>query len=117
MSDHELTQQADREKKDPYSFLKTIRVLYIISAVFASPVVGGGLDLIGLWTTYLEIFLLLRIFYVLYIPFVILTVLYILVLKSEKPPKGEYILFTVLCILHLIGFAHCEIIYKAAMGI
>ena len=100
-----------------YAFVKDVRVMYIISAVLISPVIGWIADLFRIGNYYMILLVSLRVFYIQYIPFAILTLLYIWTLKTEKPDKSESGWFKILLILHIIGFANLEFLFKASMGI
>ena len=94
-----------------------IRVLYILSIVLFSPFFGIVAEIVGMGKKYLSCLISLRIYYIPDIVFLVLTVLYIIFLKTNKPPKKEYIIFWVLLVINIIGLIFLDILFSAAMGI
>ncbi len=117
MSFNEHRQEDTMQTDDPNSIAKDIRQLYIISAVLISPAIGWIADLFRIGNYYMILLVSLRVFYIQYIPFAILTLLYIWALKTENQPKSETGWFMLLLFLHIIGFANIEFLFTAAMGI
>ena len=102
---------------DGYKKIKIIRVLYILSILVFSPFFGIVVELFGLGKWYISFLIDLRIFYIPFIVFMVLTILYIIFLKMEQPPKKEHIIFRVLLVINILGLIFLELLFKAAMGI
>ncbi len=122
-TEKDLTASVERAKKEishkngSDKEIRSIRLLYIISAVLLSPISGFIADLFRIGNRYMILLTSLRCFFVQYIIFAILTLWYIFVLKTEDPPESEFPLFVILIIAHVIGFAWLELMVTAAMGI
>ena len=93
---------------------RTLKYLYIISAVLMSPLLYF-IPVIGnsLWMFQIS----LRCLYIQYIVFAILTVIYIITLKKIKPNGAEYLIFIGTLIFHIVDFICLEFLFTAAMGI
>ena len=88
---------------DRYKKIRIIRLLYVLIIFVFSPVFSLIVEL--------------RIYYIPNIVFLVLTVLYIIFLKIDKPPKREYIVFWVLLVINILGLILLDILFSGAMGI
>ena len=102
---------------DRYKKIKIIRLLYALIIFVFSPVFSLIVELIGLGKKYIMFLIDLRIYYIPNIVFLVLTVLYIIFLKMDKPPKREYIIFWVLLVINILGLILLDILFSGAMGI
>lgn len=102
---------------DRYKKIKIIRLLYVLIIFVFSPVFSLIVELIGLGKKFIIFLIDLRIYYIPDIVFLVLTVQYIIFLKMDKPPKGEYIIFWVLLVINILGLILLDILFSAAMGI
>ena len=100
--------------------IKVIRVLYILSIVLFSPFWVMVIESFTMGVLSNKLFsglIILRIYYIPDIIFLILTALYIIFLKIDKPAKREKIIFWVLLVINLIGLIFLDILFSAEMGI
>jgi hypothetical protein len=61
--------------------------------------------------------LFLRCLFIPYISTIILSILYIWIIKKQELTPPDVILFPVMLIINLISFVSMEALFKAAMGI
>lgn len=104
-------------KTDSYKKIKIIRLFYILNIVVFSPVLGMMVESLGFGYWHLSFLISLRIYYIQDIVFLLLTALYIIFLKKDKPPKREYIIFWVLLVISILGLIFLDILFAGTMGI
>ena len=102
---------------DSYKKIKIIRLLYILNIVVFSPVLSIIIESSGLGKKHFSLLISLRIYYIQDIVFLLLTALYIIFLKKDKPPKREYIIFWVLLVISILGLIFLDILFAGTMGI
>ena len=88
----------------------TIRILYIIHTLIYLP--------IGyLLTPWLMFVVMLRCFFIPYIFTVVLSILYILMLRKREISTHESLFFGIMLIINIINMVCVETFFNAAMGI
>ena len=90
--------------------LRTIRIIYILHTLLYIPVMYAFSPI---WM----LVLFLRCLFIPYISTIILSILYIWIIKKQELTPPDVILYPVMLIINLISFVGMEALFKAAMGI
>ena len=103
-----------------------IKLLYILNFITLLPCVytaamSFGIILPGSRSRVINflmgVIVFMRCFFLPYIVAAVLTVIYIMLLKTRKASGGEVVQFVILLILTLIGLSQVEFLFQAAMGV